>query len=91
MEQMMMFWIIIGVIVGALSRFLVPASDRLGWLGTIVLGVAGSSLGGIIGSLISGRGQSGGLYFSSGWRDSATPRLAQAETGLTAKADSRSS
>lgn len=46
------WWIIIGLIVGALARFLVPGRDPMGWIGTILLGIAGSFLGGFIGSLI---------------------------------------
>ena len=46
------WWIIVGLIVGALARLLVPGKDPMGWIGTIVLGVAGSFLGGFIGSLI---------------------------------------
>ena len=47
-----LWWIIVGLIVGALARFLVPGRDPMGWLGTIVLGIAGSFVGGFIGSLI---------------------------------------
>ncbi len=47
-------WIVFGLIVGALARFLVPGRDPMGWIGTILLGVAGSMLGGFLGSLIFG-------------------------------------
>ena len=47
-----LWWIIVGLIVGALARFLVPGRDPMGWLGTIVLGIAGSFVGGFIGSFI---------------------------------------
>ena len=46
------WWIIVGLIVGALARLLVPGKDPMGWIGTILLGVAGSFLGGFIGSLL---------------------------------------
>jgi uncharacterized membrane protein YeaQ/YmgE (transglycosylase-associated protein family) len=46
------WWIIVGLIIGALARLLVPGKDPMGWIATIVLGVAGSFLGGFIGSLI---------------------------------------
>ena len=46
------WWIIVGLIVGALARLLVPGRDPLGWLGTILLGIAGSFVGGFIASLI---------------------------------------
>ncbi len=44
--------IIVGLIAGALARFLVPGRDPMGCLGTIVLGVAGSFLGGFLWNLI---------------------------------------
>lgn len=34
--------IIIGLIVGLLARFLKPGDDSMGWIMTIVLGIAGS-------------------------------------------------
>lgn len=52
-------WIVFGLIVGALARFLVPGPDPMGWIGTILLGVAGSVVGGVVVSLISGEGIGG--------------------------------
>jgi uncharacterized membrane protein YeaQ/YmgE (transglycosylase-associated protein family) len=46
------WWIIVGLIVGALARLLLPGRDPMGWLATIILGIAGSFLGGFISSLI---------------------------------------
>ncbi|HEY0288267.1 MAG TPA: GlsB/YeaQ/YmgE family stress response membrane protein [Pseudomonas sp.] len=34
--------ILIGLIVGLLARFLKPGDDNMGWIMTIVLGIAGS-------------------------------------------------
>jgi uncharacterized membrane protein YeaQ/YmgE (transglycosylase-associated protein family) len=49
-------WIIFGAIVGVIARFLMPGRDPMGWIMTIVLGIAGSLLGGLLlGVLISGR------------------------------------
>jgi uncharacterized membrane protein YeaQ/YmgE (transglycosylase-associated protein family) len=40
---MEIFWtIIVGLIVGFIARFLKPGDDKLGWIMTAVLGVAGS-------------------------------------------------
>lgn len=47
-------WILFGLVVGAIARFLVPGRDPMGWLGTILLGVAGSLLGGFLAMLIFG-------------------------------------
>ncbi len=44
--------LIIGLIVGAIARLLVPGRDPIGLLGTIVLGIAGSFVGGFLENLI---------------------------------------
>jgi uncharacterized membrane protein YeaQ/YmgE (transglycosylase-associated protein family) len=44
--------IIIGFIVGALARLLLPGSDRMGCIMTTLVGIGGSILGGIIGNFI---------------------------------------
>jgi uncharacterized membrane protein YeaQ/YmgE (transglycosylase-associated protein family) len=47
-------WIVVGLIAGALARFLVPGRDPLGCLGTILLGMAGSLVGGFLANLVFG-------------------------------------
>lgn len=49
-------WIIIGLIAGAIARWLMPGPDPMGWLGTIVLGIVGSFVGGTILNLVTGGG-----------------------------------
>ena len=39
-------WIIVGLLVGLLARFLLPGRDPIGILGTIALGMVGALLGG---------------------------------------------
>jgi len=39
-------WLVFGVIAGAIARFLHPGYERMGMAGTMVLGVLGSLLGG---------------------------------------------
>ncbi len=39
-------WIVFGMIAGAIARFLHPGYDRMGMAGTIILGILGSLLGG---------------------------------------------
>lgn len=46
--------IIIGLIVGAIGRLLVPGEDPMGWIATILLGVGGAIVGSFIGSLLDG-------------------------------------
>jgi uncharacterized membrane protein YeaQ/YmgE (transglycosylase-associated protein family) len=41
-------WVLFGLIAGAIARFLHRGYDRMGILGTIVLGILGSMLGGAI-------------------------------------------
>jgi uncharacterized membrane protein YeaQ/YmgE (transglycosylase-associated protein family) len=42
---------IIGLIVGAIARLLLPGRDNIGVLGTILLGIAGSFIGGFLENL----------------------------------------
>jgi uncharacterized membrane protein YeaQ/YmgE (transglycosylase-associated protein family) len=44
--------ILIGLVAGAVARLLVPGRDPMGILGTIVLGIIGSFVGGFIWNLI---------------------------------------
>jgi uncharacterized membrane protein YeaQ/YmgE (transglycosylase-associated protein family) len=44
--------LLIGLIAGALARFLVPGRDPMGIGATIVLGIAGSFLGGFLARLL---------------------------------------
>ena len=46
-------WLLVGLIAGAIARFLVPGRDPMGWLGTIVLGLVGSLIGGFLGDLFT--------------------------------------
>jgi uncharacterized membrane protein YeaQ/YmgE (transglycosylase-associated protein family) len=49
-------WIFIGLIAGAIARWIMPGPDPMGWLGTIVLGIVGSLVGGTLLNLLSGGG-----------------------------------
>jgi uncharacterized membrane protein YeaQ/YmgE (transglycosylase-associated protein family) len=44
--------VISGFIVGALARFAVPGPDPMPWWATILLGIAGSILGGLVAGLL---------------------------------------
>ena len=48
------WWLIVGLIAGALARLLVPGNDPMGWGGTLLLGLVGSLVGGFLGNLIFG-------------------------------------
>jgi len=55
----LMSWIVFGLIVGGLARLVLSGSDPMGWTATLLLGVAGSVLGGFIGNLLFGAEASG--------------------------------
>ena len=44
--------ILVGLIVGALARFVMPGEQKMGWILTCVLGVAGSMLAGFVGQAL---------------------------------------
>ncbi len=49
-------WIVIGLIAGAIARWLMPGPDPMGWLGTILLGIVGSLVGGTLLNVLFGGG-----------------------------------
>jgi uncharacterized membrane protein YeaQ/YmgE (transglycosylase-associated protein family) len=50
-------WIIFGAIVGVIARWIMPGSDPMGCFMTVLLGVLGSVIGGVLLSyLVGGRG-----------------------------------
>jgi uncharacterized membrane protein YeaQ/YmgE (transglycosylase-associated protein family) len=59
-------WMILGLLAGALAKYLVPGRDPSGCLVTMTLGVAGAFLGGMIGTALGwGRVTQGVLDFRS--------------------------
>ena len=44
--------IVVGLIIGVLARLIVPGKQRLSMLATLLLGVAGAVIGGVIASLL---------------------------------------
>jgi len=57
-------WILLGLVVGALAKWIMPGPDPGGMLITILLGVAGAFVGGFIGSFL-GLGSVSGFNFGS--------------------------
>ncbi len=43
-----LWYIVVGAIVGLIARFLLPGRDPIGIIGTILLGIVGAILGGFI-------------------------------------------
>jgi uncharacterized membrane protein YeaQ/YmgE (transglycosylase-associated protein family) len=55
--------ILVGLVVGAIARFIMPGEQKMGWILTILLGLAGSFVAGFLGQAL-------GLYRAdqpAGW------------------------
>jgi uncharacterized membrane protein YeaQ/YmgE (transglycosylase-associated protein family) len=59
-------WIVFGLIVGIVARFLMPGRDPGGFIVTILLGIAGAVVGGYLGQTLGwyGPGQAAGFIMS---------------------------
>jgi len=55
-------WILFGLVVGIIAKFLMPGRDPGGWIVTILLGIAGSFVGGFLAQTLLGRENS-----TAGW------------------------
>ena len=44
--------IVLGLIVGAIARFILPGEQKMGWILTILLGIGGSMAAGFIGQAL---------------------------------------
>jgi uncharacterized membrane protein YeaQ/YmgE (transglycosylase-associated protein family) len=44
----LLWWVLVGLVIGWLGRLLVPGFRPIGWLATILYGIAGALLGGIV-------------------------------------------
>ncbi len=65
MLSALLFWIIVGLIAGALAKFAMPGDDPGGIIVTIIIGIVGAVLGGWLLSLLGiGGAGSGGWIFS---------------------------
>lgn len=47
-------WILFGLVVGLVARFIMPGPQRMGIITTTLLGIVGSLLGGYVASLLAG-------------------------------------
>jgi uncharacterized membrane protein YeaQ/YmgE (transglycosylase-associated protein family) len=50
----LLIWGVVGLAAGGVARLIVPGEDPMGCLATMLLGVAGSVVGGLLGFLLSG-------------------------------------
>jgi len=58
--------IIVGLIAGAIARLLIPGRQNISILGTIVLGIIGSFIGGFIGYVLFHKDSQDGFFQPSG-------------------------
>ena len=47
-----LYWILLGLLAGTLAKFLVPGRDPSGCIVTVLLGVIGAFVGGLIGAWV---------------------------------------
>ena len=57
-------WILFGLVVGILAKLLLPQSDRGGFLLTILLGITGALLGGLMRHLLGLSGEPAGVLLA---------------------------
>jgi uncharacterized membrane protein YeaQ/YmgE (transglycosylase-associated protein family) len=60
----LLVWLVFGLIVGVIAKFLMPGKDPGGFLVTIVIGIVGSFIGGGVSWLLLGANDP---YNPSGW------------------------
>ncbi len=62
-------WIFLGLVAGALAKFIMPGKDPGGFIVTILIGIVGAVLGGFLGSFIGvGKVESfdlGGIFIAT--------------------------
>jgi uncharacterized membrane protein YeaQ/YmgE (transglycosylase-associated protein family) len=58
-------WAVFGLVVGAIARFLVPGRQNMSLIMTMILGIVGSLLGGVVASLFA-RGEIDATH-PAGW------------------------
>jgi uncharacterized membrane protein YeaQ/YmgE (transglycosylase-associated protein family) len=59
-------WAVFGLVIGAIARFLYPGSQPMSLLATMLLGIAGSLVGGLI-SWAFGYDPEAGPFRGAGW------------------------
>lgn len=52
-------WIVVGLIAGLLAKWIMPGSEPGGFIITVLIGMAGASIGGFIVRLLGGAGVTG--------------------------------
>ena len=60
-------WIVFGVVIGLIARAIMPGSQSMGFMLTALLGIAGSFVGGWLGTFLSGAGGQPDMHQAAGW------------------------
>ena len=58
--------VIVGFIVGLIARAVLPGAQHMGFIATTVVGIVGSLIGGVIGSIFK-KPQSGAMFHPAGF------------------------
>jgi uncharacterized membrane protein YeaQ/YmgE (transglycosylase-associated protein family) len=56
MDRGILSWIIIGLVAGGIAKLIMPGKDPGGVIVTIIIGIAGSIVGGWLGAVLLGMG-----------------------------------
>ena len=57
-----LYWTLLGLLAGALAKFLVPGRDPSGCIVTVGLGILGAWIGGVVGSALGWGGVTSGQF-----------------------------
>ena len=61
----LLWYVIVGFVVGLIARALLPGADHMGMVATTLVGIVGSILGGLLGNVIS-KPQPGATFHRAG-------------------------
>ncbi len=60
-------WIVFGLVIGLIARAIMPGAQPMGFILTALLGIAGSFIGGWLGTLLFGNGGQPDASHAAGW------------------------
>ena len=60
-------WIVFGLVIGLIARAIMPGAQPMGFILTALLGIAGSFVGGWLGTFFFGAGGQPDLSQAAGW------------------------
>jgi len=60
-------WIVFGLVIGLIARAIMPGAQSMGFILTALLGIAGSFVGGWLGTFLSGAGGTPDMSQPAGW------------------------